>query len=228
MVGIQREPEKPILFVHVDDLKLCPGSHDISWAPGVPIAKSLCASTVAFRLGSRVSDTTPDPSVDVSDGEETNDYRNLDYQDCRFHSVAHLMCYRYAIVNGQKTFATGIQKCTAFPTPKFTTLDWVQQWHSLLVDIYSHLCSTDTTVKSALIDTGPQPFTLECLSPWRRVLVDPDISSRTDMIREVLVNARISAAADRLTHCQWLQRTKESRPGTRRARRSSWARVKMR
>ena len=36
--------------------------------------------------------------------------RNLDYQDCRFHSIAHLMCYRYAIVNGQRTFATGIWK----------------------------------------------------------------------------------------------------------------------
>ena len=30
-------------------------------------------------------------------------YRQLDYQDSRFHSIAHLLCYRYAIVNGQKT-----------------------------------------------------------------------------------------------------------------------------
>ena len=129
----------------------------LSWAPGVPTAKSLCASTVAFRPGSRVSDTTPDPSVDVSGWEETNDlntsstvikdldrpiditrhvlspfyHRNLDYHDCRFHSIAHLMCYRYAIINGQKTFATGMRKwsrhLTDFPTPKFTTLDCVQQ-----------------------------------------------------------------------------------------------------
>ena len=131
-VGIQKEPEKPIVFVHVDDLKLCPGPQDISWAPGVPTAKSY--SAVAFRPGSRVSNMTPDPSVDVSGWEETNDlntsatgtkdldrpiditghvlspfyHRNLDYQDCRFHSIAHLMCYRYAIINGQKTFATGI------------------------------------------------------------------------------------------------------------------------
>ena len=47
-VGIQKEPEKPIVFLHVDDLKLCPGPQDISWAPGVPTAKSLCTSTVAF------------------------------------------------------------------------------------------------------------------------------------------------------------------------------------
>ena len=72
-VGIQKELEKPIVFVHVDNLKLCPGPQDISWVPGVPTAKSLCASTVAFRPGSHVSDMTPDPSVNVSDWEETND-----------------------------------------------------------------------------------------------------------------------------------------------------------
>ena len=72
-VGIQKDPEKPIVFVHVDDLKLCPGPQDISWVPGVPTAKSLCASTVAFRPGSQVSDMTPDPSVDVSGWEDTDD-----------------------------------------------------------------------------------------------------------------------------------------------------------
>ena len=89
---------------------------------------------MAFRPGSRVSDTTPDPSVDVSGWEDMTDLntsstvikglniditghvlspfhqRILDYQDCRFHSIAHLMCYRYAIVNDQMTFATGTRK----------------------------------------------------------------------------------------------------------------------
>ena len=74
MVGIQKDPEKPIVFVHVDDLKLCPGPQDISWVLGVSTAKSLCASTVAFRPGSHVSDTTPDPSVDVSSWEELKEY----------------------------------------------------------------------------------------------------------------------------------------------------------
>ena len=64
-VGIQRNAEKPIIVVHVDDLKLCPGPQDVSWVPNTPTAKSLCASTVAFRPGSHVSDMTPDPSVDV-------------------------------------------------------------------------------------------------------------------------------------------------------------------
>ena len=65
-VGIQRNAEKPIIFVHVDDLKSCPGPQDVSWVPNTPTAKSLCASTVAFRTGSHVSDMTSDPSVDVS------------------------------------------------------------------------------------------------------------------------------------------------------------------
>ena len=138
---------------------------------------------------------TPDPSVDVSGWEDMTDLntsstvikdldrpiditghvlspfhqRNLDYQDGRFHYIAHLMCYRYTIVNDQRTFATGIRKwsrhLTDFPTPKFTTRNCVQQWHSILVDIYSNLCYTDTAFKSVLIDTGPRPFTLKCLSP---------------------------------------------------------------
>ena len=39
---------------------------EISWTPNVSTAKSLCASTVAFRPGSDIGEVTPDPSVDVS------------------------------------------------------------------------------------------------------------------------------------------------------------------
>ena len=132
--GIQKDPENPIVLVHVDDLKLCPGPQDISWILGVPTAKSLYVSTVAFRPGSHMSDTAPDPSVDVSGWEDMNydntsstvikdlnrpiditghvlspfNQCNLDYQDCRFHSIAHLMCCRYGMVNCQRTFTTGI------------------------------------------------------------------------------------------------------------------------
>ena len=122
-VGIQRNVDKPIIFVHVDDLKLCPGPQDVSWTPNTPTAKSLCASTVAFRPGSHISDMTPEPSVDVSAWGDESDlqtgstvlknfdkpidltghelspfyHRDIIYQDCKFHSIAHLMCYRYAI-----------------------------------------------------------------------------------------------------------------------------------
>ena len=133
------------------------------------------------------------------------------------------MCYRYAIINGQKTFATGIRKwskhLTDFPTPKFASFDCIPQWNDILVEIYSHLCLTDTTVRSALVDMGPRPFTLECLSPWGRVLNDPDVSSRTDIICDALVNIRVAAAADKLTRCHWLERTMAPRPGTRRTHR---------
>ena len=147
-VGIQRDADKPIIFVHVDDLKLCPGPRDVAWTPGVSTAKSLCASTVAFRPGSDAGDVTPDPSVDVSAWEEAsvlhpgsdiiNDLdkpidldghvlspfypREIIHQNCTFSSIAHLMCYRYAIINNEKTFATGIRKWSRplkdFPTPK--------------------------------------------------------------------------------------------------------------
>ena len=133
------------------------------------------------------------------------------------------MCYRYAIVNDQRAFATGICKwskhLTDFPTPNFALLGCVQQWNTILVEIYSHLCLTDTAVRSAPVDTGPRPFTLECLSPWGRVPKDPDVNSRTDIISDVLVSVRVAAAADKLTRCHWLERTMAPRPGTRRARR---------
>ena len=198
-VGIQRNADKPIIFVHVDDLKLCPGPQEIAWTPNVSTAKSLCASTVAFRPGSDIGEVTPDPSVDVSAwGEETDLHQNstiikdldspidltghilspfyqreLIYQDCKFQSVAHLLCYIYAIVNDQKIFATGIRKWSRrlvdFPSPKFTSTTEIQQWLEILAEIYTYLCTTDEEIRSALMDTGPHPFTLECRSTWGQV-----------------------------------------------------------
>ena len=195
-VGIQRDAEKPIIFVHVDDLKLCPGPQEFAWTPRVSAAKSLCASTVAFRPGSDMGDVTPDPSVDVSawdnasvlqqDSKIVSDLdipidlkghilspfykRELIYQDCTFQSIAHLLCYRYAIINNQKTFATGIRKWSRtladFPRPKFKTDTEVQQWREILTEIYTYLCVTDERIRSALIQSDPRPFTVECKSPW--------------------------------------------------------------
>ena len=55
MVGIQKGPERPIVFDHVDDLKLCPAPRDISWNPGALTSKTLCASTfvaiMQYRFG---------------------------------------------------------------------------------------------------------------------------------------------------------------------------------
>ena len=157
-----------------------------------------------FRPGSDIGEVTPDPSVDVSAwGDETDLHqdstiqkdldrpvdltghilspfyqRELIYQDCKFQSIAHLLCYRYAIIKDQKTFATGIRKWSRilvdFPSPKFTSTTEIQQWLEILAEIYTYLCTTDERIRSALMNTGPQPFTLECRSPWGHVLNDPD------------------------------------------------------
>ena len=95
-----------------------------------------------------------------------------------------------------------VKRLNNFPTPKFTLTDCIQQWSTILEEIYSHLCMTDTAVKAALIDTGPRPFTLECMSPWGRIPQDPDISAHTDLINDVLLNVRAAAATGTLTACR--------------------------
>ena len=75
-VGIQKRLEKPIVFVHMDDLKLCPAPLDLSWKPGILTSKSLCASTVAYRPGSHISDITSTPSVGVSDWDVMNTHHS--------------------------------------------------------------------------------------------------------------------------------------------------------
>ena len=231
-VGIQRDADKPIIFVHVDDLKLCPGPRDIAWTPGVSTAKSLCASTVAFRPGSDVGDVTPDPSVDVSAWEETsvlrpdsdfvNDLdkpidldghilspfypREIIYQNCTFLSIAHLMCYRYAVVNNQKTFATGIRKWSRplrdFPTPKFSTNTEIEQWKVILMEIYTFLCISDSEIRSSLVHSGPRPFTVTARLPW-----GPETGTATPqrgLLNDILIDLRVAATHDRLKANTWL------------------------
>ena len=249
-VGIQRGADKPIIFVHVDDLKLCPGPQEITWSPNVSTAKSLCASTVAFRPGSAIGDVTPDPSVDVSawgdasdlhhDSTIVNDLdrpvdltghilspfyqRELMYQDCKFQSIAHLLCYRYAIINNQKTFATGIRKWSRilvdFPIPKFKSDTETQQWLEILADIYTYLCNTDERIRSALVETGPRPFTLECRSPWGCGIQHPDTAPHSCLISDILVGVRVALARDTLTtRCRWLGTKGVAVYDTRHARR---------
>ena len=249
-VGIQRDADKPIIFVHVDDLKLCPGPQEIAWTPRVSTAKSLCASTVAFRPGSDMEDVTPDPSVDVSawgnasdlrqDSEIISDLdipidltghilspfyqRELMYQDCTFQSIAHLLCYRYAIINNQKTFATGIRKWSRvlvdFPIPKFKSTTETQQWLEILTDIYTYLCDTDEGIRSALVETGPRPFTLDCRLPWGRDTQHPDTTPQECLISDILVNVRVAISSDRLTErCRWLRTKTVKVHDTRHSRR---------
>ena len=187
---------------------------------------------MAFRPGSNTGDVTPDPSVDVSaweeasvlhqDSEIVSDLdipidlkghvlspfyqREIVYQDCTFQSIAHLLCYRYAIINNQKTFATGIRKWSRplvdFPSPKFKTDTEIEQWRDILTEIYTYLCVTNDEIRSALVHSGPRPFTVTCKSPWGQ-----DTGTATpqrSLISDVLVDLRVAASHDRLTACTWL------------------------
>ena len=187
-VGIQKGPDTSIIFIHVDDLKICPAPANAGWTPGPLTAKSLCASTVAFRPGSIsvIRDSTPSVIVSTCNGAShtstrSNSRCNLDhpidltdhilspYQGCRFHSIAHLMCFRYAVLHRLRLFATSVRKWTRhltdFPTSRFQTPDWQVECRTMLTEIYSHLCLCDMAVKTAFIDTGPRPFCFQYFSP---------------------------------------------------------------
>ena len=134
--------------------------------------------------------------------------REFNYQDCRFNSVAHLMCYRYAVLHGLKTFATAVRKwarpLTAFPTSRFQTSGWNLQCRSVLRDIYSHLCLTDTAVKTALLESGPRPFSLSCLPPWGGLCDVSTTEIGANLVSDVLIEARVQLVAERLTAPRWL------------------------
>ena len=141
---------------------------------------------MAFRPGSDTGDVTPDPSVDVSAWEEASVLhqdseiisdldrpidlnghilspfyqREMVYQNCTFQSIAHLLCYRYAIINNQKTFATGIRKWSRplvdFPSPKFETDTEIEQWRVILTEIYTYLCITDDGIGATAFHSDSQ------------------------------------------------------------------------
>ena len=50
--------------------EIVPGPDDGKWSADISTAKSLCASTLAFRPGSHVSDVTSASHVDVSGWED--------------------------------------------------------------------------------------------------------------------------------------------------------------
>ena len=238
-VGIQKNSSAPIVFIHVDDLKLCPAPADTVWTPEPSTAKSLCASTVAFRPGSHTSETDSSPSVAVSSWKSSPSstidvdlrldldspidlnghvlspfaVRDFHYQDCHFHSIAHLMCYRYAVLSDFKLLATSVRKwskhLTEFPIVRFVTHNWQTLCHSILGDIYGHLCLSDATFSEALVNTGPRPFVLQCQSPQ---------GGLDDIVNDILIATRVALVAGRLTCTQWMQ-PPARRCGLRNARR---------
>ena len=76
---------------------------------------------------------------------------------------------------------------------------------TVLSEIYSHLCLTDTSVKTALIDTGPRPFDLQCSTPWGGFCDTP--GARGTLVSDILIEARVGLVAGRLTSAEWLRPT---------------------
>ena len=119
------------------------------------------------------------------------------------------MCYRYAMINDLKSFATSVRKwsrhLTDFPTDRFQSHDWQVQCHSVLKEIYWHLCLTNVSVKTALVDTGPRPFVLQCSTPWGGLYDIPGVHG--SLVSDILIEARVDLAAGRLSSSEWLQPT---------------------
>ena len=134
--------------------------------------------------------------------------REFHYQGCWFHSIAHLMCYRYAMIHDLKSFATSIRKwsrhLTDFPTTRFQMPDWQVQCHAVLTEIYSHLCLTDMSFKTALSDTGPRPINRQCSAPWGGLWYTPGASVCGTLVSDILIEARVRLAAGRLASAEIL------------------------
>ena len=164
---------------------------------------------MAFRPGSDIGEVTPDPSVDVSAWEDVSDL----HQDSTIQNdldrpvdlTGHILSPFYRIL-------------IDFPSPKFMSSTETQQWLEILVEIYTYLCTTDERVRSALMNTGPRPFTLECRSPWGRGLKDPDTAPNCCLVSDVLIGVRVAIASDTLKTCRWLETKGVAVHDTRHAR----------
>ena len=65
-------------------------------------------------------------------------------------------------------------------------------------------------VKTALIDTGPRPFSLQCSAPWGALCDTTNAVSPGYLISDILIDTRVHLVAGKLTSAEWLA------PGARR------------
>ena len=112
------------------------------------------------------------------------------------------MFYHYAVI------ATSIWKwtrnLTEFLTSCFQTPDWQVVCRAVLTEIYGHLCINDMAVKTALIDTGPRPFTLQCSAPWGALCDTSNTVSRGNLISDILIDTCVHLTVGKLTSVKWL------------------------
>ena len=73
-------------------------------------------------------------------------------------------------------------------------------------------------VKTAPIDSGPQPFMLLCSAPWGALHDDPSTSLCGNLVSDILVETRVHLVAGKLTSSAWLQ-PGDTRTGLRHAAR---------
>ena len=104
-----------------------------------------------------------------------------------------------------------------FPEPKFKTDTEIEQWRVILTETYTYLCVTSDEIRSALVHSGPRPFTVACRLPWGQ---DTGTDApRRCLFSDVLVDLRVAASSDRLAACTWLGQIGGKVHDTRHARR---------
>ena len=67
------------------------------------------------------------------------------------------------------------------------------------MEIYSHLCLTDITVKTALLESGPRPFSLSCLPPWGGLCDVSTTEIGANLVSDILIETRVQLVAEKLT-----------------------------
>ena len=105
-----------------------------------------------------------------------------------------------------------------FPDKSFPDSCWQVDCRTVLTEIYGHLCISDMAVKTALIDTGPRPFCLQCSAPWGALRNASNAVSCGNLISDILIDTRVHLVAGNLTSAEWLA-PGTTRGGLRHARR---------
>ena len=83
------------------------------------------------------------------------------------------------------------QAVDRFPTSRFNTVGWESQCRSVLLEIYSHLCLTDSVVEMALRESGPRPFSLSCLPPWGGLCDVSTTGIGANLVNDILIETRV-------------------------------------
>ena len=62
----------------------------------------------------------------------------------------------------------------------------------------------DIAVKTALLESGPRPFSLSCLPPWGGLCDVSTTEIGANLVNDILIETRVQLVAGRLTAPRWL------------------------